>query len=259
MKVRRIIPRPAFVLALTLGASASIVGPSSADTVRGGLVREDGMNAVRYAGDTWTIHDLIGRRELAPARFDEHHERLGYGLRMGLDGLQARRSLNPTRFDFYHPFLGYLVADPDPDLDLVLDPTGSGIDTLGGPDLPPDAVLGGGPSAPQVPQPPSPLGPPDAVIPGEPGPGGPGLPPVSAEGPTLPPPPSSPQQPSAPNSAPPPGGDTGGPTAPPPPISTAAVPEPSGLLLSAFGLIGLVGAMTWRHLRGPRPCGLARA
>ena len=241
---REIILRPALVAALTLGASAALAVPSSAESMRGGFTREDGMNAVRYAGDTWTIHDLIARRELAPARFDLHHERLGYGLRMGLDGLQARRDLNPTRFDFYHPFLGYLVADADGDLPA------QGIDTLGQPDLPPDTVLGEGPSAPG---PQGPLGPPGVVPPEMPGPDTPGPPPIPVEGPTPPLPPTSSQEPTPPGVAPP------TPPAPPPPTSSAAIPEPSGLLLWALGVIGVAGTMAWGRIRRPRPCRLGQA
>jgi hypothetical protein len=230
MKIRTVFHRVLPAALLALGGAAMAVSPASAESIRGVFTREDGMNAVRYRGESWTIHELIERRELAPGRFDLHHQRLGHGLRMGIDGLQERRALNPRRFDYYHPFLGHLVADPLPDAPP------SGIGGLGEPDQDPELIIGGGPS---TSPPTNPLNPP--MFAEEP-------PPIS--------PPALPQEPSPPGVVPPPGGNPGG---PPPPISSAVVPEPPGLLQAALGLAGLAGVLAWRRLRGLQPSRLARS
>lgn len=215
------------------------------------LTRKDDMNAIRANGQVWTIHDLVDRRNLAPGRFDLHHQRLGSALRLGLDGLEARRALNPDRFDFFHPFLGYLLTD-----------TGSGPGDVGGigqpvpsPGLPdgdqtlPPPDPGFTPVPPAPPQPPivPPTTPPEVLMPppdanGEPAP------------PVIPPPPGDNELPplAPPGPGPGPGPIDLGPDPTPPGETPQVIPEPAAMLQLVVGLSGLGGALAWRRHRHSR-------
>ncbi|MEW4569744.1 PEP-CTERM sorting domain-containing protein [Tautonia sp. JC769] len=218
--------------------------PAQAESLRSRLTRKDDMNAIRFQGQDWTIHDLIDRRSQAPGRFDVHHQRLGSALGLGLEGLEARRALNPRRFDFFHPFLGYLLSDIDPDSGLgaggdpVIDDPPIGQD--GGPQPLPDESV-----SPQVPEPPQP-----PIVP--PTPTDPTVPPPLDQLPSVPDESEGPQLPGAPD----------GPEVTPPtvdPIGTddpneiRAIPEPSTVIQLSVGLAGLVGALAWRRRAVPRP------
>lgn len=86
---------------------------------RGGLIvhrtRENGANAVRFRGRTYTLDRWIERRGDNPRRFDAARPQLGHALAMGKLALIERRARNPVRFDHYHHCLGWLLADAFPD------------------------------------------------------------------------------------------------------------------------------------------------
>jgi len=131
--------------------------------ISGSLTSENGANAVRFQGDTWTLCDLFARRSIAPRRFDFHHPRLGSALKLGIDGLVERRSIAPERFDFYHPMLAHLLddvtTDHGPGCDVIID---DGQGATGGPVIVDPPVVAPHPPAigfpsetPELPFPPS--------------------------------------------------------------------------------------------------------
>lgn len=239
------------------------VQPASAGSLGGRLTRSDDMNAVRFAGQVWTIHDLIDRRDQSPQQFDRVMPRLGKALRLGVDGLDAKRALNSVRFDYYHPIISYLLDDSQ------ADGTTNGLGTLGQPDISPDPTPVSPGQADPVPLLPG------QNMPGQPNPGQGGESPAPL--PTTPPPPSIVPEPSdgstpsGPDSPGTPGGELEppgpGPSNPPPdgppngpnsgPIGGAVVPEPPGLVQASIGIAMISGLMFWRRRHGLRPATIA--
>ena len=230
-----------------MGAAAllGIAAPGDAASVSSILTRENEMNAVRFAGTTWTLQDLIDRRNLSPARFDANNARLGSALQLGIDGLVSRRSEAPARFDFFHPVLTYLLSDVTPP--GTVPAPGGGIGTVGGPDAPEtpgDTVGSTGevvsppPSSPQVPVAPSEIPAVEPQMPEQPSPLEPSTnPPIVPSGSDT-----GTGIPSGPGSGPGPGP---GPDEPGPLV----IPEPASIISASLGVLGLGGALTWKRRR----------
>ncbi|WP_169972764.1 hypothetical protein [Tautonia rosea] len=226
-----------------LGITLFWVTPqTNAESLRSRLTRKDEMNAVRFQGRDWTIHDLIDRRTEAPGRFDRYHQRLGSALRLGLDGLEARRALNPERFDFFHPFLGYLLSDIDSNsgLGTVGDPpdSTSGIGQDGSPEFPPSESLS--PQTPGETQPP--------ILP--PNPTDPSVPPPLDQLPSLPGASEGPQLPGSPEGpglTPPTVDPIGGTGDPSNGGDIRAIPEPATVIQLGVGLAAILGLLAWRY------------
>lgn len=106
--MRRVLIRQVLFLAVATSWVAEVHAGHSSSI----LTTENGANAIRLDGDTYTLDDLFARRDLDPARFDRYHPRLGHALSLGEDTLLARRALAPGRFDRYHPYIAYLLRNP---------------------------------------------------------------------------------------------------------------------------------------------------
>ena len=240
-----------------IGAVAILLGsvaPASASSVSGFLTRENGMNAIRFAGDTWTLQDLIDRRNLNPGQFDRTYQRLGSALSLGVDGLLSRRAEAPARFDHFHPLITYLLTGVTPPGTVTPPDLGAGGEP-DGPEPPGESaeVIPGPPSSPQVPVSPSELPTVEPSMPEQPAPLTPSMPP-----PTIPPAPGTgleiptgpgPGPGTGPGPGPPPGTNPGpGPGPEPPPIPQA-IPEPATLLQATIGLLGVGGLLSWRRRR----------
>jgi hypothetical protein len=102
---------------------------------------KDGVNAVRYGGQIYTLEDLIEKRALNPERFDSYHTRIGPALGLGIDGLCALRERNERRFDRYHGVLGWLLEDCETEPGVgpvVITPPVDSPPPFVPPDFPPD-------------------------------------------------------------------------------------------------------------------------
>ncbi|CAN5847468.1 hypothetical protein BH23PLA1_BH23PLA1_40990 [soil metagenome] len=268
--------RPILLLAVLGACMASTV------TARGEFVgpmytRKDNQNAVRVAGQTQTLRDLIDRRNINPSRFDRFHPVLGPLLRRGMEGLQNLRAQDPGQFARNAPILEYLLRDtgpvPPPPPAPPLEPAPPSLppepvaplppifppEPILPPEVtpPPPTITPTGPTNPQLPAlPPDsnqlpPFVPPVVTLP-------PFVPPVVTLPPALPPvvelPPMLPPIVNLPPRLPPPpvgGGSDLPPTTPEPPrtslpdtpaAETPVIPEPAGaiqLVLGAFGLLGM--------------------